>query len=256
MPLSADTAHEAVRRLHRLGGGPLVVRRAAARLLGRLDAKAAVTLLEEVIRLARDGDEEAVCVLPAFTQALEFDGEQIPHLVALRRVALLAEQRHAAGLFAWGKAAKELELDAAKRLDAKLFTQSLGHLKTQARLTRNPDQLARLATASEPTVMRNVLQNPRLTEDLVVRIAARRPARPEPLIEIWRSPRWSVRPAVRRALALNPYLPPEVAARIVPMLARADLAELLGDHGLPRQLREQAALLLGRPLEPTDLDEV
>ena len=69
--------------------------------------------------------------------------------------------------------------------------------RSQARLTRNPDQLARFAVASNPDVVRNVLINPRLTDDGVVRIAARRPARPEPLIEIWHSPRWGSRPRGR-----------------------------------------------------------
>ena len=119
--------------------------------------------------------------------------------------------------------------------------------KQQARLTRDPDVLSRLATVSNPAVLRNVLLNPRLTEPLVVRIAARRPARPEPLVEIWKTPRWSVRHAVRRALVFNPYLPPEVGAKIVPLLNASDLRELVADTGLLPALRQQAARLLLAP---------
>lgn len=90
-----------------------------------------------------------------------------------------------------------------------------------------------------------MLQNPRLTEEVVVRIAARRPARPEPLTQIWRSPRWSVRPMVRRALVFNPYLPPEIAAKIVPLLTNIDLQEIASDGGVHPSLREQARILLG-----------
>ena len=101
-----------------------------------------------------------------------------------------------------------------------------------------------MAVASHPTVVREVLKNPRLTEAVVVRIAARRPARPEPLTEIWLSARWSQRPAVRRALVLNPYLPPEVGAKIVPLLLHAELEEVAADSGLHTSLRQQAKTLL------------
>src|SRR6185436_13371885 len=105
-------------------------------------------------------------------------------------------------------------------------------------------QLARLAIASNPEVVRNVLINPRLTEELVVRIAARRPARPEPLIEIWHSKRWCTRPAVRRALAFNPYLPPEIGAKIVPLLSLTELKELSRDNMVHAALRDHARALL------------
>ena len=147
-------------------------------------------------------------------------------------------------LLATGASAQEYDPDAAARADAKLFTLPLGHLKTRARLTKNPDELARLAIASDATVVREVLRNPRLTEELVVRIASRRPARPEPLVEIWRSSRWSVRPAVLRALAFNPYLPPEVGAKIVPLLAKVELQEIASDAGLHVSIRTLARTLL------------
>jgi hypothetical protein len=133
--------------------------------------------------------------------------------------------------------------DAASRADARVFTESLGHLKTKARSTRDPDQLTRLVMVSNPSVLRNALVNPRLTEPLVVRIAARQPARPEALLEIWKS-RWSARPAVRRALVFNPYLPPEIGAKIVPLLTTPELQDLATFESAHRALRDQARLLL------------
>jgi hypothetical protein len=152
-------------------------------------------------------------------------------------------------LFTEGEAVRQYDVDAAARADARLFTLPLGVLKSRARLTRNPDELSRLAVVSNPAVVREVLRNPRLTEELVVRIAARRPARPEPLVEIWRSTRWSLRPAVRRALVFNPYLPPDVGAKIVPLLPRSELELLRDSEGLHLSLRELAATLLRAPPE-------
>lgn len=241
---SRDDARATVMHLDSLSGGDDVTRLAAARLLSRLSPMDATELLQQVISLLREGFEPARVGLAAFTRALEREAAQIPYAPQLRRIAAMSDQTEVEMLFAEGPPAQEYDLDAAKRADAKLFTQSLGHLKTQARLTRNPDQLARLAVASNPEVVRNVLINPRLTEDLVVRIAARRPARPEPLVEIWHSQKWSSRPAVRRALAFNPYLPPEVGSKIVPLLSLADLKELARDNGVHHALREQAKALL------------
>ena len=241
---SREDARATVLHLRSLSGGDDVTRLAAARLLTRMSPVDATVLLQEIIALAQDGFEPARASLAAFTRALEREASQIPYAPQLRRVAALSEQREVETMLAEGPPAQEYDQDAAKRADAKLFSQSLGHLKTQARLTRNPDQLARLAVASNPEVVRNVLINPRLTEELVVRIAARRPARPEPLVEIWHSARWSVRPAVRRALAFNPYLPPEVGTKIVPLLSLADLKELARDSAVHQALREQAKALL------------
>ncbi len=241
---SQDDARQTALHLSSLAGGDDVTRLAAARMLSRLSPIDATELLHELIGLVYAGYEPARVSLSAFTRALDREASQIPYAPQLRRIAHLSDLRDVETLFGGGPPAQEYDEDAAKRADAKLFTQSLGHLKTQARLTRNPDQLARLAVASNPEVVRNVLINPRLTEAIVVRIAARRPARPEPLVEIWRSPRWSTRPAVRRALAFNPYLPPEVGTKIVPLLSLADLKELSRDNAVHQALRDQARALL------------
>jgi hypothetical protein len=241
--VSPAQAREHVRRLSVLGGGPLVVRRAAARLLGGLPESGATELLSQVLQLSLERWEPAVKTLPAFLRALEEDGDAIGHLESLQRVAALHEQVEVEQLFTEGQPSREYDSDAAKRADAKLSSLPLGVMRSRARLTRNIDELERLAIVSNPLVVREVLKNPRLTEPLVVRIAARRPARPEPLVEIWRST-WARRPTVRRALAFNPYLPPEVGAKVLPLLSRADLTELRADASVHPALRDQAARLL------------
>jgi hypothetical protein len=238
-------ARELVLHLHGLGGGPEVVRKAAARVLADLPPTDATDLLKDLLKLARGGWEPATCILPAFTRALDMEAGEIPYASALKRVAALQEQPEVEMLFTDAPAKKTYDLGQAAKADSRLFSQSLGYLKQQARVTRSVDELTRLAAVSHPDVISNLLQNPRLTEEVVVRIAARRPARPEPLTQIWRSPRWSVRPMVRRALVFNPYLPPEIAAKIVPLLTNIDLQELVNEGGTHSSLREQARVLLG-----------
>jgi hypothetical protein len=238
-----DEVRQIIRRLDVLGGGHEVLRRAAARTLGELDPPRATELLSAVMRLSVERWDPAMRVLPAFMRALEDDGDLIPHLATLRQVASLYEQDEVTFVFSEGRPVQEYDSDAAARADAKLFTLPLGVLKSRARLTKNPDELSRLAVASNASVIREVLKNPRLTEDLVVRIASRRPARPEPLEEIWRSPRWNQQPAVRRALAFNPYLSPEVAVKIVPLMSVIDLRQLATDRNVHLSVRELAGRL-------------
>lgn len=234
-----------VRRIVVLSGGDEVRRKAAARVLAELDPTDAATLLHEVQVLARKGRRDAAEAMHAFSRALELEADAIPHVELLRRAATLTGTQTVELLFSEGEAAAAYDATAAARADAKLFNQPLGVLKSRARLTQNPDEMARFAVASNAAVVRELLRNARLTEDLVVRIAARRPARPEPLVEIWRSDRWTTRPAVRRALAFNPYLPVGVGARIVPLLSKAELTELSKDSSVHASLREQALTLLG-----------
>ncbi len=243
--MTREEAQAIARRLHALGGsGEEIVRKAAARELARQDPLDANELISHLLALSREGWGPAVSVLSSLVAALSTEAEHIPYADSLRRLAHIQSLETVADLFASGPPQKELDPGAAAKWDAQAANMSLGHLKQTARLTRDPDQLARLATISNPAVVRNALINPRLTEPLVVRMAARRPARPEPLIEIWKSPRWSTRHAVRRALVFNPYLPPEVGAKIVPLLNTNDLEELAGDNGVHASLREQARRLL------------
>lgn len=232
------------KKLHAFAWSAEIMRKAAARELASRHPVDATELLQHLMELNAEGHEPARCALQAVTAALSLEAATLPDAAALRRMAETQSLQAVAALFADGPAKKEMTQDAASRADARAFTESLGHLKTKARSTRDPDQLARLVMASNPAVVRNALINPRLTEPLVVRIAARQPARPEALLEIWRCSRWSSRPAVRRALVFNPYLPPELGAKIVPLLTTPELQELASFESAHRALRDQARLLL------------
>jgi hypothetical protein len=104
--------------------------------------------------------------------------------------------------------------------------------------------MARLAVEGDARVIRELLLNPKMTEGMAIRIAARRPAKAETLVEIWKSPKWSVRPSVRKALAMNPYTPPDVSLKILPHLLKADLKAIAGDRALNGSVRELARKLL------------
>jgi hypothetical protein len=99
---------------------------------------------------------------------------------------------------------------------------TLGERKS---LARRPDRsmMDRLFSDPHPAVIRGLLQNPKVTEDDVVRLAARRPGRAEVLAEVARSTKWVHRARVRLTLLLNPSMPFELAAPITGLLVRQEL---------------------------------
>ena len=123
-------------------------------------------------------------------------------------------------------------------------------------LARAPTRRAfdKLLSDPHPLVMRQLLENPRLTEDDVVRIAARRPLRPEAVTAIARSERWLKRPRVRLAILLNPGSPPSIAMPLLAACTRGELLEIVHGSDTSKVLRSTARELLARhpPLEQSD----
>jgi hypothetical protein len=123
-------------------------------------------------------------------------------------------------------------------------------------LARAPTRRAfeKLLSDPHPLVIRQLLENPRLTEDDVVRIAARRPVRPEAVLAIARAERWLKRPRVRLAILLNPGSPPSVAMPLLAACTRSELVEIVHGADTSKVLRAIARELLARrpPLEESD----
>jgi hypothetical protein len=101
-------------------------------------------------------------------------------------------------------------------------TLTLGERKSLAR-RQDRDFLARLLLDPHPEVIRQLLRNPRVTEDDVIRLASKRPCRPDVLTEIARSVRWIHRSRIRLSVILNPDTPVEIAGPIAGLLMRQEL---------------------------------
>jgi len=106
--------------------------------------------------------------------------------------------------------------------------------------------LEKLLLDPDAIVLDHLLQNPRVTEDQVMHIAARRPISEAALRAISSSPRFGVRPRVRVALARNPYCPADLAIQWVGSLPTPELREIRRDGTLLPALREHAAAELER----------
>jgi hypothetical protein len=96
-------------------------------------------------------------------------------------------------------------------------------------LARRPNRRSfeKLLLDPHPLVIMQLLQNPKLVEDDVVRMVARRPARVDVLEAIARMPRWLSRQRVRLALLLNPGTPPAIAMPLLGACTRVELREVI-----------------------------
>lgn len=99
---------------------------------------------------------------------------------------------------------------------------TLGERKSLARKPSR-ESTEQLLRDPHPDVIRMLLVNPKVTEDDVLFLAARRPCRPDVLTQIARSPRWTHRPRIRIALVLNPDTPLDVAGPLLALLVRQEL---------------------------------
>lgn len=109
-------------------------------------------------------------------------------------------------------------------------------------LARRPTRLQvdRLLRDPHPLVLEQLFQCPTLTEDDVLRIAARRPAHLAALKLLVKSHRWMARPRIRLCLILNPGTPHHVALPLVATCPRDDLHLIVGSANLSEALREVA----------------
>jgi len=130
--------------------------------------------------------------------------------------------------------------------------QTLGMRKWMARRVSS-DQLDRMLKDIDVTVVANLLKNPHVTEQDVVRIVAQRPNFPAVIAAVGRSARWNRNYPVRRAIVFNPYSPVDLALRQVTFLTRQDLFAVAGDPKLHEQVRLAASELAQR--RPPDKTE-
>jgi len=216
--------------------------RAAARALSRLAPAAAAEVIADAVELALGGDVTAVA---AIGQALLDPRGSLAyeHVAAIYAAASERGLPEVTALLV-APGPRRAFAEPLDKADPKLAHLTLGQKKALARVHRDPDLLARLAAEGDPTVVRELLRNPLLTESFAVRIAARRPCRPETLRALHAERRWRTRPAVAVAIARNPHVEPELALKILPMLPAPEVAEIAQDATVHAVVRALAVRLL------------
>lgn len=124
-------------------------------------------------------------------------------------------------------------------------------------LARRPSrlQIDRLLLDPHPLVLRQLFESPVVTEDDILRIITRRPARVTALELVVDQPRWMSRRHVRLSLILNPGTPHGLAMPLLSTCPREDLKLVLETTTLSRALRSVAHELFSRlPPVPAALE--
>jgi len=177
------------------------------------------------------------------------DVEMLLQVMGKRKVAHLYNAslekgyKDVAGIFSRAMPAKRYEGEIELFLQYGLGSKALGERKY---LARKPDPVLidKLTYDLDPLVMNDLLKNPRLTESQVVKIAARRPNKPEILEEIFDSSKWIARYQVKLAIARNPYTPPRIALGLLTFLTDQDLMDIAQDQTLHEDVKRRARVML------------
>ncbi len=104
--------------------------------------------------------------------------------------------------------------------------------------------LDRLLSDPDPLVISNLLDNPRITEREVLKIASKRPNSARIIKLVSSHKKWSKRYAVMSAVARNPYTPPRISIALLEMMFMQDLKEIAGDRTVHPQVKMSAKDLM------------
>lgn len=133
---------------------------------------------------------------------------------------------------------------ADRRLMARLTTLAVGEKVTVAR-RGSPRVLGQLRHDPTPRVMAALLENPRLTEGVLLPLLSSDDVQPPVLELIARNRRWGVRHEVRYLLCTNPRTPVQTSLPILPFLRKRELQTVAREVRLPPPVRRRAKVLLG-----------
>jgi hypothetical protein len=212
--------------------------------IGRQDATTRARLMNSLCEESERSDPDAREALLPFCLLLVAAGE-CDLLQSLRQRA------HELHLLALGRVVRRAPPPAEWRDDARVPDYGTGReltLGERRSLARRPNRRAfdKLLSDPHPMVIHQLLDNPKLTEDDVIRMAARRPGRPDTLRAVAGSKKWMSRGRVRLSLILNPNTPPEIAMPLLAVCKRTELREVIASSEANRVLRATALELFER----------
>ncbi|MEK7704187.1 MAG: hypothetical protein AAB426_04455 [Myxococcota bacterium] len=124
---------------------------------------------------------------------------------------------------------------------------TLGERRAHARRATG-ELLRQLLGDPDPSVVENLLRNPRTTESEALVVCARRPTVTEALEVVLVVERWARRYRIQLALARNPHLRPTIAVNLLPLLKRRDLLTIAADATLGAPVQQAAATLAALPM--------
>jgi hypothetical protein len=137
-----------------------------------------------------------------------------------------------------------LRRSADQMLATRLPELAVGEMVTMARRA-GPGLLAQLRHDPSPRVIGAMLDNPRLTEDILAPVVHSATTPGPVLALIAADRRWGLRHGLQVAICRNPGTPLATALRLLPSLRKSELKAVTSDPRLAEAVRQRARLLLG-----------
>lgn len=139
-----------------------------------------------------------------------------------------------------------LRRTADQLLGVRLPQLSVGEKMSVARRASH-GLLSHLRHDPSPRVIEAMLDNPRLTEDILAPVA-HSAATPGPVLALIAADRrWGARYGLQVAICRNPAAPLATALRLLPLLRKTEQKAVASDPRLNEAVRQRARLLLGEP---------
>src|SRR3990170_4464540 len=104
--------------------------------------------------------------------------------------------------------------------------------------------LEKLLSDPDPVVIENLLNNPRITEKEVLKIASKRPNSPHVLKRVALHKKWSKRYDVLKAVSRNPYTPTRISIALVEFMLVQDLSAISEDTTIHPEVKQAAEEVL------------
>lgn len=104
--------------------------------------------------------------------------------------------------------------------------------------------LDKLLLDTDPMIIANLLNNPKVIRGQVLKIASARPARVDILLLVSGHLKWGREYGVRLAIVNNPYSPPRLALALLELLNRKDQMKVALDETLHGQVRRSAMAIV------------
>lgn len=113
---------------------------------------------------------------------------------------------------------------------------TLGERRSLARKP-SPKSIEKLLSDRDPIVLEHLLNNPRLTEVLLLRVVTYRAQVPHNLFRVFDHPEWGQRQPIQRAIALNPSSPLALRCALISSCTSEDHEMILRESHLSSPLR-------------------
>jgi hypothetical protein len=204
-----------------------------------------VDIINDVFMRARPGDINRARFILSVVDIFKTVETAPMRLLALYHLSVSRGYTTTAHIF-MAPAPKKIpfdEYDFVEGRDMDYLT--LGEKRSLAR-THIRDKLDRLLYDTNPLVVKNILENPSLTEPDVLKMASRRPNNEKVLVTIYQNDRWVSSYDVKTAIVRNPYTPVPIALGLLLFLKQQDLTEIAADSTLHEVIMTTARALLSR----------